>query len=502
MYDFRAAQRLGDIISKATTAGDPRSVSTSQFDLPAAATVFLSRSALHSRALARRFGLSQDLRVPYDRAKINDCLLTGRYVYPHYPRPVVACREDGMTHREWTRSALVVVLLLVVVLASTGAGFAAGWYLRPQMEPMRGAAGENQQYFDIQWQALDIIQREFNHEGPLDWQALGRGATSGMVQALGDPYTTYVAPEEARIFEEDLAGSFGGIGASVDLMDGYLVIVEPMEDSPALRAGLRTGDIVLKVDGQEMQGLDLVQAIALIRGPKGTQVTLLILREGVQEPFEVKVTREQIDLPTVATRQLEGGIAYLRLTEFNNQAATKLRDGLRELLAGNPRALVFDLRGNPGGYLHISVQVASEFIRSGLVVTERDAGGKVTEYKAEGNGLAFDIPLVVLVDGGSASAAEIVAGAIQDTGRGVLIGRQTYGKGSVQVSHPLSDGGSLRVSIARWYTPKGHQLDGSGLVPDVIVPMEEDLDRDRDLVLERAIEYLSDAGRPASSETG
>jgi len=407
-----------------------------------------------------------------------------------------------MTQREWTRTALIVVLLLVVVVASTSVGFAAGWYLRPQLGVAPSPAGDSRQYFDIQWQALDIIEREFNREGPLDWQALGRGATSGMVRALGDPYTTYVGPEEARIFEEDLAGSFGGIGASVDLVDGYLVIVEPMADSPAARAGLRAGDVVLRVDGRDLEGLDLVQAIGLIRGPKGTQVTLLILRDGVQEPFEVKVTREQIDLPTVETRQLDDGIAYLRLTEFNNQAATRLREALRQLLADSPRALILDLRANPGGYLHVSVQIASEFIRSGLVVTERDAKGKVTEYKADGKGLAFEIPLVVLVDGGSASAAEILAGAIQDTGRGVLIGRQTFGKGSVQVSHPLSDGGSLRVSIARWYTPRGHQIDGSGLMPDVIVPPNDGEDPNRDVILERAIAYLRNTVPSPSTETG
>ncbi|MGQ9682860.1 MAG: S41 family peptidase [Anaerolineae bacterium] len=407
-----------------------------------------------------------------------------------------------MTQREWTRTALIVVLLLVIVVASTSVGFAAGWHLRPQLGMAPSPAGDNRQYFDIQWQALDIIEREFNREGPLDWQALGRGATSGMVRALGDPYTTYVGPEEARIFEEDLAGSFGGIGASVDLVDGYLVIVEPMPDSPAARAGLRGGDVVLRVDGRDLEGLDLVQAIGLIRGPKGTQVTLLILREGVQEPFEVKVTREQIDLPTVETRQLDDDIAYLRLTEFNNQAATRLREALRQLLADSPRALIIDLRGNPGGYLHVSVQIASEFIRSGLVVAERDARGKVTEYKADGKGLAFEIPLVVLVDSGSASAAEILAGAIQDTGRGVLIGRQTFGKGSVQVSHTLSDGGSLRVSVARWYTPKGHQIDGSGLVPDVIVPPAEGQDPNRDVILERALAYIRDTVPSPAPETG
>lgn len=398
-----------------------------------------------------------------------------------------------MNYRDWTRTALVAVLVLVVILTSSGMGFAAGWYLRPNVSPTPAPASQSdiQQRFQIFWEAWNVIERDFNRDDPLDTQKMIYGAVSGMVRALGDPYTVFVEPAQAKIFDEDLEGSFEGIGATVDVVEGYLVIIETLQGSPAEQAGLRAGDIVLQADGKSLEGLDLMQAIAMIRGPKGSQVRLLIQRRDVAEPFEVSVVRAKIDLPTVSYRLLDNGIGYVRLTEFNNQATARLQGALREIMARKPKGLIFDMRGNPGGYLHIAVQVASQFIRDGVIVTEKDHDGKVTEYKAEGRGLAFDVPLVVLVDGGSASAAEIVAGAIQDSGRGILIGRQTYGKGSVQTSHNFGDGSSLRVSIARWYTPKGHQLDGKGLTPEIAVPLDPNKPAGEDAVLDRAIQHLT-----------
>lgn len=398
-----------------------------------------------------------------------------------------------MSYRDWTRAGLIAVLVLVMVVVSAGAGFTAGWFLRPQIgpSPTPSSQGDIQQQFGIFWEAWDVIEREFNRDGPLDTQKMVNGATRGMVDSLGDPYTMFIEPAQAKILNEDLEGSFEGIGATVDLVNGYLLIIEPLQDSPAARAGLLAGDVVLEVDGNSLQNVDLMEAISLIRGPKGTEVHLLVSREGVAEPFEVAVTRDKIDLPTITYRVLDDGIAYIRLTEFNSQATTRLREALRELMRSDPRALIFDLRGNPGGYLHIAVEVTSQFIPDGVVVSEKDAEGKITEYKAEAGGLATEIPLVVLVDGGSASASEIVAGAIQDTGRGALIGRRTYGKGSVQTTHTLSNGAAVRVSIARWRTPNGHQLDGEGLTPDVIVPPDQEASPDKDTVLERAIEYLA-----------
>lgn len=396
-----------------------------------------------------------------------------------------------MNSQDRARLALVAVLVFAIVLASSGTGFAAGWYLAPQAAPAANPPREDlQQRFGLFWEAWSIIEREYNADAPLDLQKMVYGAISGAINSLGDPYTTFSEPAQARIFEEDLEGSFEGIGATVDLVEGLLVIVEPLESSPALKAGLRPNDVILEVDGQSLQGLDLTEAISLIRGPKGTRVRLLIHRPGMLEPFEVELTRDKIDLPTVSHQMLEDGIAYVRLTEFNNQATTRLRAALRSLMEEEPRALIFDLRGNPGGYLHIAVQVASQFIREGVVVIEKNSKGEVGELRADGRGLALDVPLVVLVDGGTASASEIVAGAIQDLGRGTLIGRPTYGKGSVQASYTLSDGSAVRVSIARWYTPNGHQLDGDGLTPDIVVEPDPEQSADDDPVLERARQFI------------
>ncbi len=400
-----------------------------------------------------------------------------------------------MSCNKWTRTALILLLALAMMAASGATGFAAGWYLKGASSPTRASVPHDvQERFDIFWQVWGILEDEYDREGPLDTQKMIYGAIDGMVRSLGDPATAFSEPSETKVLEQDLQGTFFGIGASVDLIAGRLVIVEPLKDSPAAKAGLRPGDVILEVDGRPMEGIDLTEAVALIRGPEGTQVRLLIGREGEAQPFEVVLVRARVELPTISYRMLGDGIAYVRLFEFNGQASLRMKEALRALLAESPRALILDLRGNPGGYLHIAVEVASQFIPRGLIVTEKDHTGKVTEHKATGDGLALDLPLVVLVDGGSASAAEIVAGAVQDTGRGVLIGRPTFGKGSVQTTHTFRDGSSLRVTIARWRTPNGRQLDREGLTPDIVVPYDPDQPADADPVLERALEYLRTAG--------
>lgn len=399
-----------------------------------------------------------------------------------------------MSYKDWTRAALIAVLILFVVVASSGMSFAAGWYLSPRATPSptpAAAQADVEQRFGIFWEVWAILEREFNRDAPLNAQKMIYGAIEGAVRSLGDPYTRFEEPAEARYFDQDLEGSFEGIGATVDIVDGYLVIVEPLKDSPALKAGLQPGDIILEVDGNSIEGMDLIDAINVIRGPDGSEVRLLIRRQGVAEPFVVTVTRGRIQLPTVTYRELSSGVAYVQLAEFNSQATVQLQAALREALAKKPCALIFDLRGNPGGYLHIAVQVASQFIREGVIVTEKDSKGKSTEYRAEGHGLAYDVPLAVLVDGGSASASEIVAGAIQELGRGTVIGRRTFGKGSVQVSHSFPDGSALRVTVARWYTPKGRQIDHQGLTPDVDVPWDANTPAGADPVLNRAVEFLT-----------
>ncbi|HIC90151.1 MAG TPA: S41 family peptidase [Anaerolineae bacterium] len=347
--------------------------------------------------------------------------------------------------------------------------------------------------FQVFWEAWQILKEEYYGKLP-DNREMTYGAIQGVLKLLDDNHTSFLDPERAAFFNSGMSGSFEGIGARVEKAKGGGVrIVEPFQDWPAWKAGLRRGDIIVAVDGTDITQLDLTQAISRIRGPKGTTVTLTIVRKGVAKPFDVKVTRDRIEIPIVESHLLaDGRVAYLRLAEFNGRSIRQVRSHLRQLMDHRPNGLILDLRGNPGGLLNAAVAVSGEFLPGGTtVLIERFRDGREQKYSADPGGLAIDIPLVVLVNEGSASASEIVAGAIQDTGRGILIGTTTYGKGSVQFPHTLSDGSQLRVTVARWFTPKGRQIQGTGLKPDIEVNMsQEDEDAGRDPQLDRAIQYL------------
>lgn len=363
----------------------------------------------------------------------------------------------------------------------------------PSPPPTRAAVAGESDAFDIFWEAWDVLQAQFYGELPSDSE-LPYAAIEGVIASTGDPYTAFLDPVRADIVRTDLSGSFEGIGATVRMRpDGRLEIVQPLADQPAIEAGLRAADIVLSVDGTALEGMNIYEAISLIRGPAGTVVRLLVQREGVEEPFEVEVVRARIEVPVVESRVLENGIAYLRLSEFGQTATEELKRALQALLQENPDGLILDLRGNPGGYLTTAIEVSSQFVGEGPILVERFRDETERVYDPVAGGLALDIPLVVLVDGGSASASEIVAGAIQDSARGTLVGTTTLGKGSVQLVNTLSDGSQLRVTTARWFTPTGRAIHGEGLKPDIEVEVTEaDIEADRDPQLERAIEYLEE----------
>jgi carboxyl-terminal processing protease len=339
-------------------------------------------------------------------------------------------------------------------------------------------------------EVLELLEEDFYGEIPDD-QTLTHGAIRGMVQTLDDPYTSFVEPKVADILREDATGSFEGIGATVRMReDGYLEIVQPLPDHPAEAAGLQSGDLIVSVDGESIVGIGLYEALNMIRGPADTDVTLEIVRPGESDSFEVTITRARIKNPIVESEMLDDDIAYLRLTEFSRTARERLESELQMLLKENPKGLVFDLRGNPGGYLNQAIQVADLFLDKGLVAIERDSRGNEQRFSSRNGDLGEDIPLVVLVDGGSASASEIVAGALRDRDRAVLIGQPTLGKGSVQIPHDLSDDSQLRVTIARWFTPDDVSIHEDGLTPEIEVPYPSDTPVDEDPQLDRAVEYL------------
>jgi len=312
------------------------------------------------------------------------------------------------------------------------------------------------------------------------------------MDALGDKQTFYMEPEVYESETSSLAGAYEGIGAYVDTDGDYLTIVSPIAGSPAELAGLKPGDKVIAIDGEDMTGVAPEEARLKVLGPEGTKVELTISREGKSESLQFTITRAKISIKSVEGKMLENDIAYIDINTFGDATTRELRNTLDDLMRQNPKGIVLDLRNNPGGYLNTSVEVASEFIEDGVILYEQYGDGQRDSYEARGNGQATDIPIVVLINEGSASASEIVAGALQDYERAQLVGVKSYGKGSVQNWVPLSnDQGAARVTIAKWLTPDERAIDGVGLTPDVVVEMtEEDFTNERDPQLDKAVEVL------------
>ncbi|MCB9421176.1 MAG: S41 family peptidase [Ardenticatenaceae bacterium] len=341
--------------------------------------------------------------------------------------------------------------------------------------------------FDEVWTR---IKQDFDGAMPDD-QDLIYGAIEGSLGALDDRFTSFIRPEVAARLSEDMEGAVSGIGAFVnENEEGFFEIVAPIDGQPAMTAGLLPGDIVVAVDGESVTGLSFNEVILLVRGPSGTDVHLTISRADEPKLLEFTITRATFDVPVVESDMLDGDIAYVRLLDFSRNADVKLLAALDELLAQNPRGLILDLRNNPGGFLDQSISIGDIFLPQGVVVYERNRSGLDQTFRADNGDIAETIPLVVLVNEASASAAEIVAGAIQDNGRGTLIGATTFGKGSVQTVHTLSDGSELRVTIARWYTPDNHNIDEAGITPDIEVESPLIIGEDDDPQIQRAVEFL------------
>jgi len=343
------------------------------------------------------------------------------------------------------------------------------------------------------WESWNLIHQQYVVQ-PIDDVKLMEGAINGMLQTLEVGRNYYENPEQLKENDAQLNGKdYEGIGAYVDTKGDYLTVISPIKGSPAEQAGLRPKDQVIAIDGKDMTGVSPEEARLKVIGPAGTDVVLTILREGQTDPFDVTITRAKITTPLVSYEMRSDGIAYIALNTFGDTADQELRNALKELLAQNPKGLILDLRYNGGGYLNQGIAVASEFLpENKIVVYERRADGNLEENYSTGNGLALDIPLVVLVNDGSASASEIVSGALQDYGRAKLIGTQSYGKGSVQSVNPLSNGGSVAITSAQWLTPNKRLIQDIGLTPDIYVQITQaDYDANRDPQLDAAVETLN-----------
>jgi len=406
----------------------------------------------------------------------------------------------------------IIVALLVagtMVVASFGGGFLTARLLptnvtsviptfTPQVTTSSpsgdqgGTPQELQSLFEPFWEAWLIVHQRYVDQ-PLDNTALMRGAIRGMMAALGDAHSAYLDPQEYQEAEASFTGEYEGIGAFVDTTKDYLTVVSPIAGTPADKAGLKAGDQIIAVDGEDVTGVspEVVRTTKVL-GPAGTTVHLTILRPGVEKPLEFDIVRAKITIPTVESKMLDGNIAYIQLSIFGDNAATELHGALADLMAQHPTGLILDLRNNPGGVVPICVQIASEFISDGVIMYEQQSDGTRTATKALSGGLATQIPLVVLVNEGSASASEILAGAIQDHGRGKLVGVTTYGKGSEQNWIPLSnDQGAVLVTFARWLTPNGRTIDKGGLTPDVVVKLTDaDITAGLDPQMDAAVQLL------------
>lgn len=381
------------------------------------------------------------------------------------------------------RSILPTLLVVVLIILSFGAGFAYSQLLT-------GAAPELPAEFNALGEAWELLLEDYVNNDALDPEELSRGAIEGMLEALGDPYTSYL--ESYQVAWSDLEGSFEGIGAIVSMEDGELTVVSPIAGGPAERQGVRSGDKILEVDGEPTSEMNLMEAVLKVRGDKGTTVTLLILHQGETTPVAIEIVREEIKLDSVYLDMLADDIAHIRITHFAARTPVELTSALNSALQSDAWGIILDLRGNPGGLLDVVVDVADEFLDGGIILYEADGEGDIIEdFPASSGGLATDLPLIVLVDGGSASGSEVLAGALRDHERATLIGTITYGKGSVNILHELSDGSALYVTTARWLTPDLHLIEGVGLTPDIEVEITaEDIASGRDPQLERAIEYL------------
>lgn len=347
--------------------------------------------------------------------------------------------------------------------------------------------------FSVFWRAWDLLVENF--DGKVDYQQMIYGAIKGMTEALGDPYTAFMTPDEAKQLSDDLSGVIYGIGAEIGLKNDQITVIAPISGSPAEKAGLMKGDVITKIDNESTQGMDLDIAISKIRGDEGTKVTLQIQRG--KETKDIEITRAKIVVQSVKSEIKDGNIGYVQISRFDENTTKDLRTALDSFLAKNVDKVVLDLRGNPGGYLDESITVASEFIQDGLIVTEKrdvDGGTNKHDYRATGKGkmTSDKIKIVVLIDEGSASAAEIVAGALKDNHRATLVGMTTFGKGSVQEIQDLSKGAQMRITIAHWYTPDGKNINKEGIAPDIEVKMTEaDYNAGNDKQLKKAVELLN-----------
>ena len=413
--------------------------------------------------------------------------------------PAVEFEKIAEMSFENLKKYIVIGMAFAVVGASFFLGIAVGYINRPAVEKVVNVLHQESSKpaevdFSTFWTVWTKLETQYVDKSKIDRQKLVDGAIAGMVKAIGDPYTVYFPPEDAKAFQQEIKGSFGGIGAEIGLRKGIVTVVAPLKNSPAEHVGLKAGDKILKIGDRDTTDMSVEEAVKMIRGEKGTIVRLTIFRDGDTKTREFSVTRDTIVVPNITTEEKPNGIYVIQLAHFSENAASDFRKAVSEFMRSGKKKLVLDLRNNPGGYLESAVDIASWFLPAGdVVVSERWSDGREEIYRSKGYKALETTPVVILVNKGSASASEILAGALRDQ-RGIkLIGEKTFGKGSVQELENLPRNASLKITIAKWYTPSGKSINDNGLDPDITVTASatstEALD-EKDPVLDKALEIL------------
>lgn len=380
--------------------------------------------------------------------------------------------------RDAVRVTALVGLLLAVMVVSFGAGVWAAPYVRAQVTVPATPPSEDGDHLAPFWQSWRLVQDHFAFKDNVDPQKMAYGAIRGMIDTLDDEgHTRFLSPAEVKLEDSNLHGKFEGIGAELTSRDGRPTIVAPIEGSPAERAGLRPGDVMVRVDGEDVADLTLSQIVSRVRGPRGTTVRLDVIHPGQTVITSVTIVRDEVSVPMVTWAIVPGtSVAHVRIAQFGHNVSSELRQALKDARAAGATSLIVDVRNNPGGLLDQAIGVTSEFQDGGVVLLQEDREGNRKSYPARRGGTALDLPMVVLANEGSASAAEIFAGAMQDNGRARVVGARTVGTGTVLSPYPLSDGSTLLLGTAQWLTPGGRAIRKEGIQPDVEVPLPADVD--------------------------
>lgn len=398
----------------------------------------------------------------------------------------------------FAKKTTIIIAAVLVLAATFSLGILVGVKQYPAIEKVKQVLHKEsdtpqQVDFALFWDVWHRLESNYVDKSNIDRNKMVLGAIDGLTRSLGDPYTLFFPPVEAKRFQEDISGSFAGIGAEVGIKKGILTIIAPLKNSPAERAGLKAGDKVLKINATSTADLTIDTAVGFIRGPKGTEVTLTITRDSIEAAQEIKIVRDTIVIPVTETKKLGNGIFYIHLFNFNETSPNEFRKSLREFSDSGNKKLVLDLRNNPGGFLTAAIDIASWFLPPGTIVAREKGIDSETDYRSFGYRYLESVPVVVLIDQGSASASEILAGALRDQRGAQLVGMKSFGKGSVQEVENLPGGASLKITIAKWFTPNNYSINESGLDPDVKIEVKQvDIDAHKDPQLDKAVELLKE----------